>query len=401
MTIFGVTIDWNALVTAFGNNAVTNAIGLVGGILGAIAFFSQLPKKLKPILLSTDFVKIQLGTDLSSIESIQANFTMFNKSNQNLLITDLFVKIYENNSYTPDEDIYHATRASDGEIERDFSALMVEPSSSRAFTVYLGENLSGRSKKRINKNGLYSIEIYAVLNGTKIEKFPRIDSFNVKEQKDAPILLTSLTKAVERNRIEDRIKRFPMHSSNYKGLRERFGADLWHFVKYKLILRPFWLMRDIVGWMMLHARFLCKWLINWLVFQIIFKRYGTKTYRSRVTIGDKNKAAATSITLKKLHKILDGLTKAINKENGGPIVLSTNDREINLEKNSYKLKIYASGDGHISVHRLEAHPEIRLSFNLQNKYFSQYWQYERRLVSLHEMAIIILDLFLERTLYKS
>lgn len=160
-------------------------------------------------------------------------------------------------------------------------------------------------------------------------------------------------------------------------------------------------MRDIVGWMMLHARFLCKWLINWLVFQIIFKRYGTKTYRSRVTIGDKNKAAATSITLKKLHKILDGLTKAINKENGGPIVLSTNDREINLEKNSYKLKIYASGDGHISVHRLEAHPEIRLSFNLQNKYFSQYWQYERRLVSLHEMAIIILDLFLERTLYKS
>lgn len=256
-------------------------------------------------------------------------------------------------------------------------------------------------KKRINKNGLYSIEIYAVLNGKKIEKFPRIDAFNVKELKNTSILLTSLTKAVERSRIEDRIKRFPKHSSYYKGLRERFGADLLHFIKYKLILRPFWFIRDIVGWVIIHIRFLCSWFKNWLVFQIIFKRYGNKTYRSTVTFGDKKKAAATSITLKKLQIILDELTKAINKKNSGPIALTANDREINLEKNGYKLRIYASGEGHISAHRLEANPEIRLSFNLQNKFLSQYWQYQRKLVSVHEMAIIILDLFLDRTLHKS
>jgi hypothetical protein len=400
MTLFGMNIDANPIIDFIRDDAFANVIGFAGGILGAVAFFSQLPKKVKPLFFNSEYTNIYLGTDGSTIEKIESKFVLHNASNKYCIITDVFAKIYESDSYTPDEDIYHATEVSKEDKPSSFTAIYVQPNETCEFDIILGENTSGRSKKRLYEERSYTIEVYFVIDGKRLYMLPRDDTFTIKVKKDERIVLKSLTKAVKREKYERTIKKEKKHISFYKGVINRFLADVGHFIKYKIIKRPIWIVRDIIQWVILRPYFLYLFLKNKVLTVTVFKRYGMRTFRTVVTSGDASKRTVSEKTINKLSKKLNKMIINIKTKNGNDAIsIRSNDREIDLSKNKFTLHLYISGDGYINAHELKKESIIQLHFEYKDKYIFSYWNYNNRIVSISEMANIIFNYFIDGSLY--
>ena len=65
-----------------------------------------------------------------------------------------------------------------------------------------------------------------------------------------------------------------------------------------------------------------------------------------------------------------------------------------------KLHIYLPGGENIYVHELSERTKIYLQFNYHKNYLFSYWHYNKRIINIREMATIILNYFIDWSLYE-
>ncbi|MDR2535358.1 MAG: hypothetical protein LBD29_04910, partial [Treponema sp.] len=123
------------MVALLGETWIANGISLIMGVLGTIAFFMQMPRKIKPIA-------IQYGDIALKVEEINSNryhwirltgielfLSLSNLKNAVGIIEDIFVRIYTTESYNPETDRYHATTISIDGNEATFVPFVLSPNS--------------------------------------------------------------------------------------------------------------------------------------------------------------------------------------------------------------------------------------------------------------------------------
>jgi hypothetical protein len=400
MELFNFEIDTKYLVNLLRDNAFTNILALIGGLFGFIAFIMQLPKTIKPILFESEKTIIHLGEDGSTIEKIEMNFSIHNKSKRNCIITDIFARIYESDSYTPDDDIYHVTSIKNTEAIQDFTILYIPSNDVSTFNIELADNSIRRSKKRFQTGRSYIIEIYCIINNKKMKMFFRSESFSINEIVGNIIKLKSITKTLARSKFEEKITNKKKKIHYHNGIIYTFLSDCNHFIKYKIIRRPLWIICDITKWVLLRPYFFLLFLRNVILSNTIFIKYGIRTYRT-VTFFDEEGRKKTMLPLKKLGYYLNKSITKINKKSiSSKVIIEEKGTEINLTKNDLKLHIYLPGGENIYVQELREGSEINLQFNYRKNYLFNYWHYNKRIITIREMATIILNYFIDWSLYK-
>jgi dihydrofolate reductase len=342
-----------------------------------------------------------IDNDGSTINKVELIFTIYNKSKKNCIITDVLAKIYENDSYTPDDDIFHITHLKSGENIHEFTILYVAANETSTFDIELGDNLPGRSKKRFQKGRSYTIEMYCVINNRKVKIFSRSESFTITEMVDNCIKLKSINKTITRGNFEKKIQNIRKQIHYHNGIIYRFLADCHNFIKYKVLRRPIWVVIDIFQWVLLRPYFLYIFLKNKILSNTIFILYGRKTYKTSVVFTEQEGRINTIEPLKELTHYLAQLIEKINKRNiSNKISLEIKNTEINIIKNEMKLHIYLQGGENILVQELCEGSEIFLEFNYSKNYLFNYWHYNKKIINLREMATIILNYFIDWSLYK-
>ena len=180
---------WTKFKTFVAEDFFANFLALIGGLFGIISFLIGLPKKIKPISFVSD--KIEINTEIEKYNDLKTNteiiskrineirtpISIVNRSKKGFLITDIFVKIYENNSYTPESDIYHVTQIKMDETIIPFTTIQMNPDEVFTSILLFSENLVGQSKGFIEKDFQYTIEVYIVINDKKVKLINRINTF--------------------------------------------------------------------------------------------------------------------------------------------------------------------------------------------------------------------------------
>jgi hypothetical protein len=394
-------IDLSKLVEIIRDNAFTNILSLIGGFFGLIAFIMQIPRNTKLLLFNSEKTNIFLDKDGSTIDKIELCFSIQNKSKKNCIITDIFAKIYENDSYTPDVDIYHVTTLKRAEEKSDFTILYIPADEVFSYTIELSDNLSERSKKRFQNGRSYTIEMYCVKDNKKVIMFSRSESFSFNEIDNNCIKLKSITKTIERDKFENKIKKKKKAIRYNNGIIYTFLYDLNHFIKYKLLRRPFWITFDLIKWLILQPYYFLLFVKNTILSNTIFISYGSKTYKNSAFFTDREEREKMKMPLKKLSYYLNNSVKKINKKNNlQNIIIEIKEDEINLEKNGLKLHIYLPGGDNIIAQELKEGSKIFVQFSYNKNYLFYYWYYNKRIINIREMASIILNYFLDWSLYK-
>ena len=95
---------------------LANVISLVMGILGTLAFFMQIPKKIKPVVIPNGDIIFKVeeknvhNRHWTILNGIELSLSISNLKNSVGIMEDLFVRIYTTESYNPETVIYYATK---------------------------------------------------------------------------------------------------------------------------------------------------------------------------------------------------------------------------------------------------------------------------------------------------
>lgn len=373
-----------------------NLVGLIGGFFGFVSFISlQLSKKLKLSAFFSNEIILNLDTSDSHLESIILPFSIQNRANRNFSVTDIYIKIYDNASYTPDPDIYHITKHDVNTNYEPFTVLQVDSYSTEYLTAILDENLLGRSKMNVFQNNTYTIEPFFVINGKKLYRLPRIESFTIYNVTNHQIQLSSVTKSLKNHKIEKKILKKKMKTHIYGRVLNHLKHDCFHFIKYKIILKPICYLKESLYKLLFWTKSFLSFLNHKFLVNTFFKHYVKKSYKSKTKIISEPQ----SDTLKSFDKLYKILEKSIKSFNNANIKISRVNNEIELQKNNQTIKIYMPGDGAIMVHQLVENTKLQLCFNLYKNYCFKYWKYNNKRISLYKMATITLDYVIGKTMF--
>lgn len=373
-----------------------NLVGVIGGLFGFISFISlQLSKKLKLSAFFSNEIILNLDTSDSHLESIILPFSIQNRANKNFSVTDIYIKIYDNASYTPDPDIYHITKYDVDSNYEPFTVLQVDSYSTEYLTAILDENLLGRSKMNVFQNNTYTIEPFFVINGKKLYRLPRIESFTIHNITNHQIQLSSVTKSLENNKIENKILKRKMKTHIYGRVLNHLKYDCFYFIKYKIILMPICFLKEFLYKLLFCAKSFLSFLNHKFLVKTLFKHYVNKNHKSKTEIISEPQSD-TLDAFDKLYKILDKSIKSFNNTN---IKISRVNNEIELQKNNQTIKIYMPGDSAIMAHEVVENSKLQLKFRLYKNYCFEYWVYKNKRISLYKMATIILDYVIGKTMF--
>lgn len=373
-----------------------NLVGIIGGLFGFISFISlQISKKLKLSAFFSDEIVLNLDNTDSHLESILLPFSIQNRSNKNFSVTDIYIKIYDNASYTPEPDVYHITKYDVNSNYEPFTVLQVDSYSTEYLTAILDENLLGKSKMNIFQNNTYAVEPYFVINGKKLYRLPHIDSFTIYNITNHQIKLSSVTNSVKNHKIEKEILKKKMKTHIYGRLLNHLRYDFLHFIKYKIILKPICYLKEFLYLLFFGFKSLLSFLNHKFLANTFFKFYVKKNYKSRTKIISQPQSYTQKV-FDKLSKILEKDIKGFNYAN---ITITNNNNQLKIQKNNQTITIYMPGDGVIMAHELVANSKLQLEFRLYKNYCFKYWIYNDKRISIYRMATIILDYIIGKTMY--
>lgn len=373
-----------------------NLVGIIGGLFGFFSFIGlQLSKRLKFSAFFSNEIILNLDNSDRYIESILLPFSIQNRANRNFSVTDIYIKLYDNASYTPDPDVYHITKSEINSSQEPFTVLQVDSYSTEYLNAILDENLSGKSKMNIYQNNTYTIEPFFVINGKKLHHLPRIDSFTIHNITNHQVKLSSVTKSIKNHKIENKILKRKMKTHIYGRVLNHLKYDCLHFIKYKVILKPFCYLKESLYVLFFLGKSFLSFLNHKFLVKTFFKHYVKKSYKSKTTIISQPQSD-TQKAFDKLFKILE---KSIKGFNNSSITITRANNKIELQKNSQIIAIYMPGDGAIMAHELVANSKLQLEFRLYKNYCFKYWLYDNKRISLYKMATIILDYVIGKTMF--
>jgi hypothetical protein len=385
----------------FDEDWFANSISLAGGILGTIAFFMQLPKKIKPIAINTGNIEFEISEQgtaeqrIVKLESVKLSIVFSNSKKAFGVIEDVFIRIYTSGSFTPESVLYFPTsQITNGKTDA-FTPIVLQPNSSASMLLVFGKLEETRSSKFISVDQHYIVDVFYKLRGrSKTMRIPSIYTYNPSEVVNGKIVLKNITQEVSRSSYINKLA--PITKSLYKGVLGYVFTMAGHRIKRYIITLP---INAILGIFESFTQITIATISNIIAYSIkrpIIIRYLKKIRTIRFKFGN---SELKPITISAFDKIIQHIDKATTDINGSipktdHLLFKIEPGRGTLERNNKKIIIYMPGDTSIYAHDVASESALSLKFELnKNRWGFNYWTYNNNIITPFNIALMILNYF--------
>jgi len=396
------------MISLLGEDWVANGISLILGILGTIAFFMQLPKKIKPIVMQFGDVIFHITERMANnrvwldLNKIELSISISNLKNAVGIMEDMFVRVYCYDSFNPETVVYFPTKFITEENENDFTPFILGPNSHTSMKIIFGQVEHRRSEKTITTENHYIIDLFYKIKGIKKPYATKsIHTYNYGKIADGKLILKNLTLNIERDKYYKNLRK--TYKTNYNGIINLYFSNLLRKIKYRLYYLP---KRYFFGLFETTA-LLLKYVLTNIFAIVISKRIiiseGKKVRQPRITLGNKEHREITEKTIKEVHIHIDKLIKEINDKinNDDKIFLISQGNNFLLQRHGEEIEVYMPGDSSIYAHERNIEKIIYIKYDLEeSKWGIKYWRYKNKFITPYNMAINILNYFILHSIVK-
>ena len=396
------------MIDVLGEAWIANVISLIMGILGTIAFFMQIPKKVKPIVIQYGDIIFKVeeknahGRHWVTLKGIELFLSISNLKNAVGIMEDMFVRIYTTDSYNPETVIYYITKRTIDGNEDNFTPFVLNPNSHISMKATFGQVEQSRSEKNISLDKNYAVDLYCKLIGIKKPfSIKSIITYNNSEIVNNELVLKNLNMNIERDKYSKELGN--IYRATYKGIINFHFTNLFHDVKYYTYYIP---KRYFIG-IFESLFFLLTYAVSNSIAFFVNKRIiinEGKIIRSpRIRFGNSEHRLLMEKTMvvisKQIEKMLETINNGLKDED--KISLSTQGNNFTLTRFGKELKIYAPGDSAIYAQILENENTINIRYEIKESQWKiKYWSHNNRFITPYNMAINILNYFVLHTIVR-
>jgi hypothetical protein len=397
------------MVSLLGETWIANFISLVMGLLGTIAFFMQLPKKIKPIVMQSGDVIFHItkkevdNQGWLDLNRIELSISISNLKNAVGIMEDMFVRVYCSDSFNSETVVYFPSKIIVEENENDFTPFILGPNSHMSMKIIFGQVEHSRSEKTITTENHYMIDLFYKIKGIKKPyAIKSIYTYNDGKIADGKLTLKNLTMNIERDKYYKNLRK--TYKTTYNGIINFYFSNLLRDIKYKLYYLP---KRYFLG-LFETITLLLKYVLTNIFAIIIRKRViiseGRKVRQPRITWGNKEHRLIAEKTMKKIYLHIEKLIKEINDKtnnNDDKIFLISQENNFLLRRHGEEIEVYMPGDSSIYAHDRNIEKIIYVKYDLEESMWGiKYWCYKNKFITPYNMAIKILNYFVLHSIVK-
>ena len=390
------------MVTLLGETWIANFISLVLGLLGTIAFFMQLPKKIKPIVMQFGDVVFHITEKKVhdrawlNLNKIELSISISNLKNAAGIMEDMFVRVYCYDSYNPETVVYFPNKIITEENENDFTPFILGPNSHTSMKIIFGQVEHRRSEKTISAEAHYIIDLFYKIKGIKKPyAIKSIYTYNDGKITDGKLILKNLSMNIERDKYYKNLRK--TEKTTYNGIINFYFNKLLGDIKYRIYFLP----RKYFLGLFETITLLLKYVLTNIFAIVISKRViineGKKVKQPRISWGNKENRSITEKTMKEVYLHINKLINEINNKTNenDKIFIITQDSNFLLQRHSKEIQIYMAGDSSIIAHDQDIEKIIYIEYELkESRWGIKYWSYKKKFITPNNMAINILNYFL-------
>jgi len=391
-----------------GETWIANFIGLVMGFLGTIAFFMQIPKKIKPIVMQFGDVIFHVTEKKVNdqvwlyLDKIELSISISNLKNAVGIMEDMFVRVYCSDSYNPETVVYFPGKIITEGNEKDFTPFILGPNSHMSMKIIFGQVEHRRSVKTISTKNHYIIDLFYKIKGIKKPyAIKSIYTYNDGKIADDKLTLKNLSMNIERDKYYKNLRK--PYKSTYNGIINFYFNNLLGDIKYRLYYLP---KRYFFGLFETIA-LLLKYALTNIFAVVISKRViiseGRKVRQPRIIWGNKEHRLITEKTMKEVYLHIEKLINEINNKtnNDDKIFLILQENNFLLQRHSKEIEVYMPGDSSIYAHDRNIEKIIYVKYDLEeSRWGIKYWSYKNKFITPYNMAINILNHFVLHSIVK-
>jgi hypothetical protein len=396
------------MITLLGETWIANFISLIMGLLGTIAFFMQLPKKIKPIVMQYGDVIFHITEKNAyqqiwyDLDKIELSLSISNLKNAVGIMEDMFVRVYSSDTYNPETVVYFPSKIITEGIENNYTSFILGPNSHISMKIIFGQVEHSRSEKIISLKNHYIIDLFYKIKGVKKPySIKSIYTYNDGNISDNKLILKNLTMNTERDKYYKKLKK--TYKTSYNGIINYFFTQLLKDIKYKFYYLP---KRYFFGLFETVAIFV-KYVLTNIVAIIISKKIliseGRKIRQVGFSFENKEHRSVTEKTLKVIYLYIDKIIKEINNKmnEDDKIFLIPQKNDFLLQRFGKEIKVYMPGDSSIYAQVLNNEKTINIQYDLkESKWGIKYWSYNNRFITPYNMAINVLNYFILHSIVK-
>jgi hypothetical protein len=345
---------------------VSGIIGSVGGILGFWTFIDNFILKFNPKFKIANilfFQSIPYGKqDALYTSSIFVKVDIINTRNKVGKIDDFALRIYDDNSTSPNSDMFFATYKLgnvfspniilDNSLKELFASIPMPNKSIISQVVEFQPETCSRPYIK-GKSLKVDLIYYGVASGWKLIKTFSLYCHNTIEKKrnDTIVEYSIMDIMTIRGKVKHSIKK--PKTAFYKGLTDKYlGIYIrqpWYFIKAKFLypVKVGKLLVDVT-----KIATLCVW-SKCIMLPIIISK-SRKIPRLNIICGRQHLVNDTNKALQIMYKNIKSILKKFNDkcESDAKITISSFEEEVNnfiVSRGNLSVKFYKSGDGHIHI----------------------------------------------------
>jgi hypothetical protein len=396
------------MLSLLGEEWIANVISLIMGILGTIAFFMQIPKKIKPVVIQYGDIIFNIEGKNShnrqwiTLTGIELFISVSNLRNAVGILEDIFVRVYTTDSYNPEIAIYYVTRRTIDGNEDNFTPFILNPNSHISMEVLFGQVEQGRSEKIISLDKNYAIDICYKIKGMKkpfcLKSIITYNNSNIVNNK---LVLKNLSMNIERDKYVNKLGK--IYRSSYQGITHFHFSNLFYNIKYFFYSSPRRYFIGLFETLMFMFKYIITNFIAFIVSKKIIIKEGKIVRQRKFSFGNKDHRSLTEKTMnnisKHIKKIIDTINDGIKDED--KIYFSSQENDFILRRFGEEIKIYIPGDSSIYAQVLENENTINIHYTIKNSRWGiKYWTCNNRFITPYNMAIKILNYFILHTLVR-
>jgi len=396
------------MLVILGEAWIANVISLIMGILGTLAFFMQIPKKIKPVVIQYGDIIFKVeeknshGRHWITLTGIELYLSVSNIKNAVGIMEDIFVRIYTTDSYNPETVIYYITKKTIDGIEDDFTPFILSPNSNISMKAFFGQVEQRRSEKIISLDRNYTVDIYYKIKDIKKPfSLKSIITFNNSKIDNNQLILKNLSMNIERDKYYKVLKK--IYRSTYKGITNFHFTNLIQNIRYYFLYKPKQFFIGFFETLLFILKYIITNIIALFITRKIILKEGRKIRQPKITFGNKEHRLLMEKTMKNIskciEKLIEGLNNGIKDEN--KIVFSLQGNGFNLTRFGKVIQTYAPGDSSIYAQVLDNENTINIHYQIkESRWGIKYWSYNNKFITPYNMAINILNYFALYTIVK-
>jgi hypothetical protein len=396
------------MVSLLGEAWMANFIALIMGVFGTFAFFMQLPKKIKPLVMQFGDIifyitkKTNQNNVWFDLNKIELSISISNLKNAVGIMEDFFVRVYSTDSYNPETVIYFPTKIIIEGNENDYTPFILSPNSHISMKIIFGQVEHRRSEKTITLENNYMIDLYYKIKDTKKPyAIKSILTYNNGKIVDDKLILKNLNMNIVRDKYYKKLKK--INTTSYKGIINYFFKNLMSDIRFNFYYTP---KKYIVGFfetIIIYLVYVVTNIFAILVSKKIIISEGRKVRKVNISFGNKEHRVIAERTLRKMYSYIEKLIGEINNKmvDEDKVILISQKNSFILQRFGKEINIYMPGDSSIYAQVLKTENPINIQYNIkESKWGIKYWSYNNKFITPYNMTITILNYFILHSLVK-